>query len=160
MVDLALHRAVPTAYDQSGLLVTKLTKSQVAIRYKQDLAIRLIQRRWRASDTLERRDAATLWRERAKRAYDDDDLLRRRLVVEVTVAVTQARATEVAAQLVDYDEVMHQARTQMAVGVKGCEAVATAVAGELKWREHQVQTAVGSPAPAAEEGLGARRLDA
>ena len=88
---------MPTAYDQSGLLVTKLTKSQVAIRYKQDLAIRLIQRRWRASDTLERRDAVTQWRERAKRAYDDDDLLRRRLVVEVTVAVTQARARSRAA---------------------------------------------------------------
>ena len=133
-VGSTLHGCVTTAYDQTGLLVPKLKKLEVAERYRHDLAARVIERYWHS----EGRARLRRWHERnlVNPDYSDDRWVRRQLEAAVAKAMAASeRASGVRASApavrIDYDEAMHQARLLIDTGTRGPVAVEKAAEAVL-----------------------------
>jgi len=149
LVGVLLLGAQPTAYDQAGKLVGKLTKPEVAERYRQEVAIRVLQQRWRSADAAARREAMERWRACAD--YGDDNWLRRQLdsAVRREVATDESLETSADAARVidayDLDEAMHQVRLLIQMGTKGSAAVSRAAAAAVVAAKRDAPT-IGLPA--------------
>ena len=150
LLGVALHQCVFTAYDQTGGLVPKLTKLEVAARYRQDLAASVIEQYWRSEGHARLRQ----WRQRnmMNPDYSDDRWLRRQLEAAVGESVTAVDDTDTrgaAMRLVDYEEAKSQARLCIETGMRGPDAVQKAAHAVVMAAVAQASSAAAA-APAAE----------
>lgn len=125
-------------------LVSKLSKSEVEVRYKHDTCARVIQEHWRASARAKNTYGLARWQERSAVDFANDRWLRRQLEARVE----SEDSTGALHARVDYEEAMHQARLLAEMGVGKQETLRRAVEAEV-FRARQREEGQHAAAPSA-----------